>query len=642
VLTGGWISIVGQGDELCWFLWMSSPDGDGRSWCEGCQQSVEIDDLSFCLIGDAGGVFGACCDLLEGTCQDGVEISDCAVAGFRFVPEATCDELDPPCEQITGACCVGDGTCFEDVLPQCVAVGGTWLGPGSVCAQCPAIGACCLLGDGACSLTTELECQEPGAIWLGAGTTCQDCPSVPQCPPEALFGQSPEGPDEFLAGTSEQSAGFERFEDFSGVAGAIESVTWWGLDLDNVGGNQFVECEEPDPTFVIAFHEDAGGVPGAVVCSEVLTATRTPLGILYLGAELNEYHVELPVPCVLTSGWISIVGLGDPECWFLWMSSGIGSSYCQGCQPPPQDIDLSVCLNGIVGGVFGACCNDVEGTCSDGVEISECVGEDVRFLPEGTCADLDPPCGVVLGACCLGDGTCSLQEEEACAELGGQWLGANSLCDQCPCAIACPPDGTEEGEPDCETDYVDIFNGGCTAAEPMFSPISIGQTVCGASGVYKRGGGEIIPDLDWYEVTVTQPVELTWSVQSPFEPRLWLIDAEAGCPGDIIAEIIGTECDGASLTFPVQSGVYWLVVLPLAFNDTAACPAPYTATLTAEAVCPGDTDGSGMVDAVDLINVILDWGCTSPPGPCPGDVNLDGIVDVGDLVLVILSWGGCE
>ena len=39
------------------------------------------------------------------------------------------------------------------------------------------------------------------------------------------------------AGTSERSAGFTRFEDFSGVAGPIEEVTWWGLDLDHIGNN---------------------------------------------------------------------------------------------------------------------------------------------------------------------------------------------------------------------------------------------------------------------------------------------------------------------------------------------------------------------------------------------------------------------
>ena len=39
--------------------------------------------------------------------------------------------------------------------------------------------------------------------------------------------------------------------------------------------------------------------------------------------------------------------------------------------------------------------------------------------------------------------------------------------------------------------------------------------------------------------------------------------------------------------------------------------------------------------------VILDWGCTDPPGPCTGDVNADGVVNVEDLVEVITEWGNC-
>ena len=41
----------------------------------------------------------------------------------------------------------------------------------------------------------------------------------------------------------------------------------------------------------------------------------------------------------------------------------------------------------------------------------------------------------------------------------------------------------------------------------------------------------------------------------------------------------------------------------------------------------------------DLMIVILDWGCTDPPGPCSGDVNTDGICSTGDLILIVLAWG---
>jgi cytochrome c551/c552 len=61
-----------------------------------------------------------------------------------------------------------------------------------------------------------------------------------------------------------------------------------------------------------------------------------------------------------------------------------------------------------------------------------------------------------------------------------------------------------------------------------------------------------------------------------------------------------------------------------------------------ECECLGsDTDSNGSIDVVDLVAVVLDWGCANPPGPCPGDVTNDGTVDVQDLVKVILDWGAC-
>jgi glyoxylase-like metal-dependent hydrolase (beta-lactamase superfamily II) len=59
----------------------------------------------------------------------------------------------------------------------------------------------------------------------------------------------------------------------------------------------------------------------------------------------------------------------------------------------------------------------------------------------------------------------------------------------------------------------------------------------------------------------------------------------------------------------------------------------------AECACPGDLTGDGVVDVVDLVEVILAWG---PCGPeCPADLNGDGVVSVTDLTDVILAWGPC-
>ncbi len=565
-----------------------------------------------------GGVFlpGESCDkgaCGEGACcfEDNCLLTDaysCISSGRTFAGAGT-SCLDDPCDSNIGACCLGD-ECMDLSPKDCGVMGGSWLGAGTNCGTDPCtLGACCLDED--CFQLARYECDALKGTFV-PWADCADDPCskpLPECPANTLFGQQRDGPDDFVAGTSEQSAGFMRFENFSGVAGSIESIRWWGLDLEHIGNNQFIECEESDPTFIISFHEDAGGVPGAEVCSYTRLATREPLGILYLGAELNRYEVQLPEPCVLVNGWISIVGLGDFSCWFLWMSAGPGESYCQNCAAPHEDFDLSLCLAGTEGGVFGACCVEATGVCMDNVEITDCVAGGMRFEPGLSCNELDPPCGVILGACCMDDATCSVLTEDDCTTAQGSWLGANTLCDQCPCLTPCPDGAIPEGEPTCGDNYVDTFNGGCTAREPQFSSLALGETVCGESGVF-FDGADNVPDFDWYTVQVDRPTQLTWTVTAEFRPEIWIVDANAGCPGTVLAQDLAFECDDLEVSASVEPGTYWLVIAPWAFTDTSACGARYTGT-AGPAPCPADLDGDGNVGVADFLELLGAWG------PCP-------------------------
>ena len=54
--------------------------------------------------------------------------------------------------------------------------------------------------------------------------------------------------------------------------------------------------------------------------------------------------------------------------------------------------------------------------------------------------------------------------------------------------------------------------------------------------------------------------------------------------------------------------------------------------------CYADIDNNGVVDVVDLLELIGAWGeC----GDCPIDPNADGYVDVTDLLMIVGSWGTC-
>ncbi len=66
--------------------------------------------------------------------------------------------------------------------------------------------------------------------------------------------------------------------------------------------------------------------------------------------------------------------------------------------------------------------------------------------------------------------------------------------------------------------------------------------------------------------------------------------------------------------------------------DAVLVPGPVVGT------CDGDTNGDNVVDVLDLVIVISDWGTNGPNG---GDVDDSGVVDVSDLVVVISAWGSC-
>jgi len=53
--------------------------------------------------------------------------------------------------------------------------------------------------------------------------------------------------------------------------------------------------------------------------------------------------------------------------------------------------------------------------------------------------------------------------------------------------------------------------------------------------------------------------------------------------------------------------------------------------------CPGDTTGDGVVDVLDLLKVLAEWGQHAGAA----DLTGDGVVDVLDLLEVLAAWGSC-
>jgi len=52
----------------------------------------------------------------------------------------------------------------------------------------------------------------------------------------------------------------------------------------------------------------------------------------------------------------------------------------------------------------------------------------------------------------------------------------------------------------------------------------------------------------------------------------------------------------------------------------------------------GDVNGDGIVDVLDLLQIILEWG-PCPPVDCSSDADGNGVVDIEDLLVVLSAWG---
>lgn len=323
----------------------------------------------------------------------------------------------------------------------------------------PPTGACCV--DQVCVATNlQVECDALGGMWF-EGETCPEfqCPSLLlDCPAgTTLFAQPLHFPDDgWTLGVSDQGFPYKRYENFSGVSGEICDVHWWGGEMDG----SLVNCTHTN-VFEISFWDNVGGQPGTMVCGPYqVSPSRVSTGLYYhTSYQILAYEYSTVVPCcALTDGFVSIYGLGDGLCRAWWLSGFNGDSYhcaetvpgsgAYVCGDPDNNFDFSVCLTGEYVETYGACCDDETGICNDGIEMSQCLAP-LRFAANTLCADLDPPCGLIPGACCEPDGACFVALEDDCVDPN-TYMGDWTDCDPNPCPQPSPCDDAiyDAGRPD--------------------------------------------------------------------------------------------------------------------------------------------------------------------------------------------------
>ncbi len=491
----------------------------------------------------------------------------------------------------------------------------------------PPDGACCVEGD--CVATnTELDCTNLGGDWF-EGEDCANftgCPQPPTCPGDSLFGQRAVEPDDSWSfGTSEVDANgtnYFRAESFTDTLGDICDIHWWGLQLYNSGVG-WANCTDSDPTFEIKFYRDTLGAPGAEIASYMVQPVIVPTGLIFDNGtpfEMLYFSVDQLTPCLMLAdhrgaGWVSIQGYGDTTCWFLWANSpfGDGSSYLTTDGTVGSYLyDNSVCLTGAYTPQTGACCIDGTATCTETVELIDCITQGGRFVA-GTCADFNPPCGELPGACCHPDGTCEVIPELNCAD---SWLGPETTCDMCPCVVPCPP-GVQDEQEACGADT----NGGCLLDVPAFEDLKCGDTFCGT--IWAANGTR---DTDWYEVITTEDNVFTMTMEAEFPVVFGLVEQilsgdpnGQGCDnitGNVNPYTLAGECEQLDVvTDCLPAGTYWFFVSHQDYYD---------------APCDANNPGNHYVFSFDCAPCVVPTGaCCLPNGDCADDQTEDACLNQG-------------
>jgi hypothetical protein len=276
-------------------------------------------------------------------------------------------------QQLSGACCYPNGSCAPTAQPDCTAV---WH-PGWDCSEglCQSTRACCY-PDGSCAVTTQAACT---GIWHSEWTNC----SVAQCPQLAAC-CFPNGFCQNLA-----------------QAACAATCGAWHPEWANCS---VAQCAQP--TAACCYPDGSCAVTTEVDCA----------GLWHLEwPDCSAAQCPLPTAaCCYPDGSCAVTT--QAACTGVWHSEWPNCSVAQ-C---PQ--------------IFGACCDDYTGACNDGIEWGDCLPP-LRFTPDMTCAQIDPPCGIP-GACCNAGLECLFTGfEPECDAAGGEFYPGQT----CPEFDCMPP-----------------------------------------------------------------------------------------------------------------------------------------------------------------------------------------------------------
>ena len=198
------------------------------------------------------------------------------------------------------------------------------------------------------------------------------------------------------------------------------------------------------------------------------------------------------------------------------------------------------------------------------------------------------------------DDACSIQSEIYTIGLtGGQTYyivvdGYQTSCgsyvinvlEREPCHLECPDGAMPEGEPPCEENYVDNYNGGCCGGANMLlicPQDGDSAAMCGLGGTYLYNGLSY-RDTDWFTVWGNGDT-LTTTCQAEF-PLQFLFIWNTDCSNLSYDISSAPPCETATLSRVVPEGTFAWIWVGTSLFQGVPCDARYILTLDNIAVGP--------------------------------------------------------
>jgi hypothetical protein len=551
----------------------TDPDCDDGLFCNGVETcdggtcvaglAVQCDDGVTCTIDSCNEATNACANTLnDAACNNGLYcdgVEACTMSGCAAGVTVACDDgiecTVDGCDDNVDACLHDDSDCDNDVVPDDHSAAQR-------IAELPAVRRPLRpegdhVGGGTPDSSAVPTASKRGGNRFAAGSTVcgLNDPATCQQPD-----QNPHGVSGTLLATSDTNpnAGYVAADTFTATTdGMITSACWWGAYVDFGAVEDCSDIPSID-AFTISYYEDdnpAGNLPGTLIAEfGVGGVLRTPTGNTITTAigVVTEYEYTAPhLPVAVLGGscyWIEIRNATSGECLWMWetapaadlTSAQTGPSGLPYDSGDERDYDLAWCLD----------------------------------------VDVDP---------------------SACGS---------------PCSVSCDAGAAAEGEPTCGLDYDDVTNGGCNADTPAWTSIACPSgPLCGNAGNFMTfldcvsdldcpegetcdtgtctGGRVVARDTDWYEFTLTEPTDVTWTVTSDFEATIGILtDTTSPCNTQrFLAVSNAPPCQTVNVTKCLPAGSYTAYVAPARIDGQVPCGSIYSAELSCSAgTCTPDAE----------------------------------------------------